>query len=211
MKIFYTFTLILLASLSAFINASAQEKLITTQQPQVFSAIFSTTTSASSSPATTSTSSNDTLVASTNTASTSLIIEKENKIESCDIKVKLNQRKDKINKQIKNQLLDKNKLVDSLIEIASSTTNEEVKSEIETKIIELETSVLSIVKSQKDILNIIASTTDVSCLSQAKLKKENEKSALSIKKLNLDIEKKAIAVNKLIKTDIRQIVENLED
>lgn len=140
----------------------------------------------------------------------------------CENKSKLFIKRDKISIQIKNQIKDKNKLTDQLLEISSniSTSSKEM---IDEKIIKLDTEVGNAIKIQKSIINIIASSTDNICdtlsassfllMSDAKSKKINtvenkEYTALnkSIKKLESENEKQLEKINTIIKKDIKNLL-----
>jgi hypothetical protein len=177
---------------------------------QEMSSSISTASNASSTNTSTSSVATTSMSTSTNPALATSTASSTNTLESCDIKAKLNQKRDRVNTQIKKQLTDKNKLVTSLISVASSSSEED-KSLIQDSIIRLESEVLSLIKSQKEVLNIIASTTETSCANALKLKRENDKAQIKIKKISIDIEKKSSIINALIKNDIRAVVENIEE
>ncbi len=140
----------------------------------------------------------------------------------CENKSKLFVKRDKISTQIKNQIKDKNKLTDQLLEISSniSTSSKEV---IDEKIIKLDTEVGNAIKIQKNIINIIASSTDNICdtlpvssfllMSDTKSKRvvtlENKEYAAlnkSIKKLESENEKQLEKINTIIKKDIKNLL-----
>lgn len=140
----------------------------------------------------------------------------------CENKSKLFIKRDKINTQIKNQIKDKNKLTDQLLEISSniSTSSKEM---IDEKIIKLDTEVGNAIKIQKSIINIITSSTDNICdilpasgfvfIGDVKSKKINtvenkEYAALnkSIKKLESENEKQLEKINTIIKKDIKSLL-----
>lgn len=148
----------------------------------------------------------------------------------CENKIKIKDRKDKINLNIKNQIKDKNKLTDKLLEIAN-TVSTSSKESIEEKVIKLETEVGSAIKIQRNMLNIIASSTNNVCeisfagnapaetvsvklgADDKSVKLENktenkEYAALikSIKKLELENDKQLEKINNIIKRDIKSIL-----
>jgi hypothetical protein len=144
------------------------------------------------------------------TSTSTITIKSESKAESCEIKAKLNQRKDRLNLQIQKQLTDKNKLVSGLIVLASSSESK-TKELIQDSVIQLDAEVLDLIKSQKEIISIIASTTETSCTSTTKLKRENDRAQIRIKKISVEIEKKSTQINSFIKNDLRALIEKIEE
>jgi hypothetical protein len=120
----------------------------------------------------------------------------------CENKLKVNTKKEKINKQIKNQIVDKNKLVDSLMIISASTTPEN-KEILDEKVLKLESEVSEIIKTQKDVLTILNSSSTNSCT-------QNTKNNTRIKDLEKSIDIKADSINKIIKEDIKNLLKNVE-
>jgi hypothetical protein len=120
----------------------------------------------------------------------------------CENKLKVNTKKEKINKQIKNQIVDKNKLVDSLMIISASTTPEN-KEILDEKVLKLESEVSEIIKTQKDVLTILNSSSTNSCT-------QNTKNNTRIKDLEKSIDTKADSINKIIKEDIKNLLKNVE-
>ena len=130
------------------------------------------------------------------------------KITLCDEQFKMISKREKINKQIKNQISDKNKLVESLIIISSSTSDKELKENFDSKILSLEESVSLLIKDQKTLSDLLASTTEMLCL---KIKKDVDKNNIKIKKLETEISKKSQNVNSLIKVEIKALLENTNE
>ncbi len=120
----------------------------------------------------------------------------------CENKIKINTKKEKINKQIKNQIVDKNKLIDTLITISASTTIEN-KDLLDEKIMKLESEVSDIIKKQKDLVNILNSNTFYTCGA-------NTKNINKIKDLEKNIDTKAETINKIIKEEIKDVLKNVE-
>ncbi len=125
----------------------------------------------------------------------------------CENKTKLLVKKDKLSKQIKNQIREKNKLSDGLIEVSANFATE-TKEKIEDKIIKLEEEVNNIIKIEKNIINIIASSTESACDT-----KNNKKNILNtkIKSLELENEKQLEKINKFIKKEIKDFLTELKE
>ena len=153
----------------------------------------------------------------------------------CEAQIKVNQRKEKISKQIKSQIKDKNKLVESLL-IVSASSSEDLKKTIDDKVIKLEEGVSEIIKSQKILLDTIASSSENICdttntainnknvISKKEMRimasiniisedqtSSNEDNKIKIKKIENNIAKKSSEVNTLIKVDIKKILESIQD
>lgn len=126
---------------------------------------------------------------------------------TCDNKTKLLIKKDKLSKQIKNQIREKNKLSDGLIEVSANFATE-TKEKIEDKIIKLEEEVNNTIKIEKNIINIIASSTESACDP-----KNNKKNILNtkIKSLELENEKQLEKINKFIKKEIKDFLTELKE
>ena len=152
----------------------------------------------------------------------------------CEAQVKVNQKKEKISKQIKSQIKDKNKLIESLL-VVSASSSENFKKVIDEKILKLDEGVSEIIKSQKNLLDTISSSTENVCdnmnigsasIKSVAPKKEmrivagtstedqlnlNEENKVKIKKIENNIAKKSSEVNTLIKVDIKKILESIQD
>lgn len=125
----------------------------------------------------------------------------------CENKTKLLIKKDKLSKQIKNQIKEKNKLSDGLLEISANFSTG-TKEKIEDKIIKLEEEVNDTIKIEKNILNIIASSTESAC--DLKSKKTNTYSS-KIKTLETENEKQLDKINKFIKKEIKDLLTELKE
>ncbi len=202
----YLISLIIALTLGSLANAQSLNSTTTTTSTESLSILIS-----SSSAATTTSSS--TIMSSSTTTSTSTeeLLKKDTRLELCEIKIKLNQRKDKVSAQIQKQLTDKNKLVSTLIAVASSSEEKSARDQIQESIIKLDSVVLDLVKAQRDIINIIASTTETPCASTTLLKRDNDKAQIKIKKISQDAEKKSAIVNSYIKNDIRELIEAVKE
>ena len=153
----------------------------------------------------------------------------------CEAQIKVNQRKEKISKQIKSQIKDKNKLVESLL-IVSASSSDDLKKTIDDKVIKLEEGVSEIIKNQKILLDTIASSSENICdttnttvnnknvISKKEMRimasiniisedqtSSNEDNKIKIKKIENNIAKKSSEVNTLIKVDIKKILESIQD
>ncbi len=153
----------------------------------------------------------------------------------CEAQIKVNQRKEKISKQIKSQIKDKNKLVESLL-IVSASSSEDLKKTIDDRVIKLEEGVSEIIKNQKILLDTIASSSENICdpanittnskniISKKEMRimasvniisedqtSSNEDNKIKIKKIENNIAKKSSEVNILIKVDIKKILESIQD
>lgn len=125
----------------------------------------------------------------------------------CQEEVDISSRVDKIEDQIKTQINDKNKLVDSLNVLASSSEDQNTKDTIDEKIVKLETEVAVVITKQKELSSLIASSTSYACnktLTKKDLQNEND-----IKDTELEVNKKLKEVNTFIKVDLKKILENI--
>ncbi len=125
----------------------------------------------------------------------------------CENKTKLLIKKDKISKQIKNQIREKNKLSDGLLEVSANFATD-TKEKIEDTLIKLEEEVNITIKIEKNILNILSSSTESAC--DAKSKKINMANS-KIKNLELENEKQLEKINKFIKKEIKDLLTELKE
>jgi hypothetical protein len=160
--------------------------------------------------ASTTSTSTATNVASSTATSTQASTSTQSIVE-CDQKNKIEERKSRIEKQIKKQISDKNKIVDLMLEVSASSSPEK-KEIISDQIIILEESVLDIVKMQKSIVTLLASSSEMACdMKNAATNtkdliknKDIEKNNLRIKRFEINIVKKASEINNFIKVSIKE-------
>lgn len=137
--------------------------------------------------------------------------------------LKIINKKDRVSRQIKNQIQDKNRLIESMISVSeSASSSDELKIKIDASVLELESAVSDIIKDQKNLIDLLdLNTKNNDKLNEKISEKSNEKSSeknsdktneknnLKIKKLEESISKKSQNINTLIKVDIKNILENI--
>lgn len=144
---------------------------------------------------------------STNTTPTNAIDEDEYKDIKCDTANKLKDKKDKTKKNIKAQTEDKEKIIESLKKVASST--DETSSEIILdKIQQLEEKINEVIKTENLIIDIASTTIPKSC--DLSNKKITDRNISKIKSLDTEVVKKSDIVKKLIKIEIKDTLKNIE-
>ena len=126
----------------------------------------------------------------------------------CDDKTKLLDRNDKAKKQLKKQYEDKNKIVISLLKVASSTDATSSKLIVE-KISKLEKEFSDVVKAEKDITDVVSITTAIVCEDDIATNKIVTKNNLKIKKLEVQKSKQVEEIKKFIKIDIKNTLKLL--
>lgn len=148
---------------------------------------------------------NDTI---TTTTSSSTAISTSTTNTKCIGEEKVLYRIERVEQQIRSEIKDKNKLVENLNQIASSTQDLETKELIDKKIFRLETLVADVITRQKELSNSLSSSTEYICnksLSKSSAANENK-----IKSSELNINKKLSEINTYIKVDIKNVVEGIE-
>ena len=163
------------------------------------------------------------LSTSTQASSTTLISTSSDITLLTSSNSKIINKKDRVSRQIKSQIQDKNRLIESMISVSeSASSSDELKIKIDASVLELESAVSDIIKDQKNLIDLLdLNTKNNDKLNEKISEKSNEKSSeknsdktneknnLKIKKLEESISKKSQNINTLIKVDIKNILENI--
>lgn len=121
---------------------------------------------------------------------------------------KINIKKNKLTDQIKNQISDKNKLVDNLLSISSSTEDIDLKTKIDDNILKLESDISNVIEEEKNLIKLLNLSNDYSCnKTLTKTQKTNE---TKIKDLEIQINKNTSDINNFIKIDLKDLLGDIE-
>lgn len=132
----------------------------------------------------------------------------------CETKNFTSLKKSKINKAVKDQISDKNKLINNLTEISSNTEDLILKEKLDNKISELEEKVKEINEKQNQLLALIDNSTTTNSTSTINCLSKNKSSLNSAIRNAAALEDEINNLNKeikqIIKKDIVDIIKEID-